>query len=153
MSFRNKVLAICTVSFFSVTALLAWKNYPHQKISFDCRARLHTDYNNGFCDLKSSADIFMSLNKDGAGFIIAAGQWSCKNSPPVTLDVLADFTYRREGNFYFLDLKRKDPGIDVLFSPLKYSEVIMKITDLDSEDSLISLPNQILMVCTDDKPL
>mgnify|MGYP006924218389 CR=1 FL=1 len=150
MKFKNKILLIGALSALSVATVLAWQTYPRQAMSFDCRGRLHTDIVNSACRSKSAADIFISFNPQGEGFILAAGSWSCENSQPVKVDALAKFTYKREGDFYTMRVQSSYPGIEALFSPLKYKDIKMKITALNSGDYRLSLPNETLMVCTED---
>jgi len=150
MKFKNKVLIIGALSALSVATVLAWQAYPRQAISFDCRGRLHTDIINGACRSKSAADIFLSFNTQGEGFILAAGSRSCEKSQPVKVDAMAKFTYKREGDFYTLRVQRSGPDIEALFSPLKYKDIKMKITALNSGDYRLSLPNETLMVCTEE---
>lgn len=150
MKLKNKILLMGIFSALSMATVLAWQAYPRHAISFDCRGRLHTDIINSAFRSKSAADIFLSFNPQGEGFILAAGSWSYENSQPIKVDALAKFTYKREGDFYTMRVQRSDSGIDALFSPLKYKDIKMKITALNSGDHRISLPNETLMVCTED---
>jgi|EndMetStandDraft_3_1072993.scaffolds.fasta_scaffold45548_3 hypothetical protein len=150
MKFKNKILLVGFISIFSIAILLSLQTYPRDAINFSCRGRLHTDIINGECRSKSAADIFLSFNPQGEGFILVTGSRSCENSQRVKIDVLANFSYKREGDFYTMRVQNAGPDIEALFSPLKYKDIKMKITALNSGDYRLSLPNETLMVCTED---
>lgn len=68
----------------------------------------------------------------------------------VALDSVVSFTYSRDGGYYSLHLGQRGPAISELFDVLKYEEVKIKFTHLDSNDYIISSPIATLMLCTID---
>lgn len=146
MKIKTKIL----VFFLAVTAgVIFWKNM-HKDKGFNCWARLHTLGNVENCKGKSVYDIFLSLQSGGEGYILVSGEWSCKNSLPKTVDGIMNFSYIKNGDYYSIHMKERNPQLEAIFRVLTYRDIKLKVTELNYSNFVLTLPNETLMICTED---
>ncbi|MDW5512085.1 hypothetical protein [Serratia proteamaculans] len=146
MKIKTKIL----VFFLAVTAcVIFWKNM-HKDKGFNCWARLHTLGNVENCKGKSVYDVFISLHSGGEGYILVSGEWSCKNSSPKTVDGIMNFSYIKQDDYYSIHMKERNPQLEAIFRVLTYRDIKLKVTAINSSDFVLTLPNETLMICTED---
>jgi hypothetical protein len=146
MKIKTKIL----VFFIAVTLCVIFCKNMHKDEDFNCWARLHTSGHVENCERKSGYDIFLSLFSGGEGYILVSGEWSCKNSSPKSVDGIMNFSYIKQGDYYSIHMKERNPQLEAIFRVLTYRDIKLKMTELDSSEFVLALPNQTLMLCTED---
>ena len=145
-----KIKTKLVVFFLVLTAcVIYWINFHNDK-GFNCWARLHTQGNVGNCNGKSVYDIFLSMHSGGEGYILVSGEWSCKNSSPKSVDGIMNFSYIKNGDYYSIHMKERNPQLEAIFRVLTYRDIKLKVTAINSSDFILTLPNETLMLCTED---
>lgn len=151
MTRKNKFFVLYFFVFILLAAGSWWRwdnvNHPEQ---FDCWGRLHTRNSLANCERQTNADIFLSMRQNGQGYLLISGGWTCKGTPLNSFDGLLNFNYEKQGDFYSLHMQTKNPELEEIFGLLKYPQIKLKVTQLNSGDNILSLPNEVLMLCTDD---
>jgi len=115
---------------------------------FTCRAHIVSEVATKTCDKTSVFDIFLSINEKDKGYILISGNYSCPNAEPTPVEGVIDFTYSKEGDYYSIYMGGRGDKFSDVSSVLKYGNLKMKITNLDHGVYMLSLPNDILMMCT-----
>ncbi|MEN5017379.1 hypothetical protein ABEH87_13615 [Erwinia sp. Eh17-17] len=115
---------------------------------FDCWGRLHTRIQVGDCQRTSAADVFLSMQADGKGYLLVNGNWSCQNSLQNVVEGTVNFTFEQEGDYFAIRAKEKVPALEKIIGALRYESLKLKITPLNSADYILQLPNEKLMICT-----
>lgn len=117
---------------------------------FECRARVYTRLIDNACNKSSTLDVFLSLHREGAGYLLVSGTHSCPKTPLVELESVINFTYRREGGYYSIHLGQRSPAVIALFDVLKDDDIKVKLTNVGDNDYIVSSPIETLMICTAD---
>jgi hypothetical protein len=125
-----------------------WKT-AHTDKAFNCWARLHTLVEIKDCQRKSFSDVFFSLHPGGEGYILIEGTWSCQGSTYSDINGLINLTYTKSGAYYSIHVKDRNPQLEAIFNALKYQDIKIKITELNSSDYILRFPNETLMMCTE----
>ena len=146
MKIKTKILVLVV----SVTVCVIFLKNMYKDKGFNCWARLHTLGTVENCKRKSMYDIFLSLQSGGKGYILVSGEWSCKNSSPKTVDGIMNFSYIKQGDYYSIHMKERNPQLEAIFRILTYRDIKLKMTALNSSDFVLALPNETLMICTED---
>lgn len=115
---------------------------------FNCSGKLISRIQDNLCHKNSVADIFLSMNTNGHGYLLTSGTWSCKNSPEHYENVMQEITFRKQGKYYTVEFIGQRPHLDLLVKALGYTALKIKITRVNSGNYILTLPNEMLMVCT-----
>lgn len=150
MKIKTKPLLLCLASAVVIAAGVTVWNTAHKDKGFDCWARLHTSVEINDCQRKSFSDVFLSLHPGGEGFFLIEGAWSCQDGTQNDINGLINFTYTKSGAYYSIHAKDRNSRLEAIFSALKYQDIKLKITSLNSSDYVLTLPNETLMICTED---
>lgn len=127
----------------------AWQNTSVDK-EFECWARLHTKNNATSCQESSFIDVFFSFHGNGEGYFLADGNSSCLNQPSKFVGGILNFNYKKQSDYYSIKMKESNPSLSAAFKVLTYNDIKLKITKLNSSDYLMTLPNETLLICTED---
>lgn len=146
---RNLILIVAVVTALAAVGYFRWKEAV-QENALECRAKLHSRMAANTCQGISVFDIFLSIHGDGAGYFIVLGTYTCPNAPPKLVNSTVEFTYKKEGNYYAMNLEKRSPELPKLFNVLKYDEIKLKITRLSTSEYLLNLPFEPPMVCKRD---
>ncbi|MGQ8776486.1 hypothetical protein ACUTQ5_19235 [Serratia sp. NA_112.1] len=142
-------LFIFLLSLLFLIIILTWgKNDRNQ--SFECRAKLSTLMASEVCqgnDMTSLLDVFLSFQENGKGYFIVLGRYSCPNEPPKLVDGMVDFIYKKEGKYYSLNLENRTKSLINLFKVLQYEKMKIKITELEKNNFILSLPLETPILC------
>jgi len=150
MKIKIKPLLWFLASAVAITAPVAFWISTYKENDFDCWGRLHTFTEADGCQRKSFSDVFLSFHSKGEGYVLAEGAWSCQDGVQHSATGLINFTYLKQGDYYSVHTKERSPELEMLFSVLKYRSIKLKITALNSSDYVLTLPNETLMMCTED---
>ncbi|MBD8162643.1 hypothetical protein [Erwinia persicina] len=133
-------------------AIASWWRWDNMKNpeQFDCWGRLHIRNSLVSCVRETNADIFLSMRKKEQGYLLISGSWACKDLPLNPLNGLVHFSYEKDGSYYSLHMKERNAQLEEIFGMLKYPQIKLKVTQLNSGDNILSLRNEILMLCTND---
>lgn len=126
-----------------------WKNTSEDKV-FECWARLHTKNNVTSCQESSFIDVFFSFHGNGNGYFLADGSASCLNEPSKSVGGILNFNYKKQGDYYSINMKETNSSLSAAFKVLTYRNIKLKITKLNSSDYVMTLPNETLLICTED---
>lgn len=139
------VLLVISLGFVWVTA---W-DMP-EKNNFDCWGRLHTRIQLDDCQQTSAADVFLSMYSKGEGYLLVNGSWSCQHSDQNSVEGRVSFQFEKEGDYYSIKASERVPALEKIIGVLRYPSLKVKITRLNSDDYILTLPNESLMICTAD---
>lgn len=126
-----------------------WRN-SIEYTEFECWGRLHTRSNTTSCQESSFIDVFFSFHGKGEGYFLADGNTLCLNKSSKFVGGLLNFNYSKQGDYYSIKMKDSNPSLSEKFKVLTYNEIKLKITKLNSSDFLMTLPNETLLICTED---
>lgn len=133
----------------SAVSWAVWQNTNKYR-EFECWARLYTKSYATSCHESSSIDVFLAFHGDGGGYFLADGNSSCLNQPPKFVGGIVNFNYLKQGDYYSIEMRESNPLLSANFKILTYKEIKLKITKLNSSDYLMTLPNETLLICTED---
>lgn len=148
---KNKLEPWLTV--LAVVALFvgSWVwGYLEQDKRFECHARVYSKLIANTYNKSRVVDVFLSLHGDGKGYLLVSGTYSVPKAPLVKLDSVVNFTYAREGSFRSLHLDLRTSAVIEFFEVLKYDDIKIEFTRVDSHDYLVSSPIETLMLYTVD---
>ncbi len=57
---------------------------------------------------------------------------------------------KKEAGYYAIHMGERNPELANIFKVLKYDDIKLKISRVNTWDYILSLPNQTLMICTED---
>lgn len=140
---------ILLMSVTMATSWIVWSNF-YKDNEFECWARLHTYRSTDTCQKILFSDVFFSFHGNGNGYFLVDGTFSCQNELPKVLTGLINFDYKKQGNYYSIHMKERNAALSEAFTMLTYSSIKLKITRLNSADFIMTLPNETLLVCTED---
>ncbi len=140
-------LTLLLVMMVVFLAYFGWRNLPQQS-EFECRARMHAKLMANDCNKNSVVDIFLSIQNDGKGYVMASGTHSCPKTEIKSINGIIDFTYRKEGNYYAIHMSKRTPDMILLFNGLKNDDIKMKVSKVNNNDYIISSPIDTFMMCT-----
>lgn len=147
---NNCSLLIILFSLFVGTVSWAiWQNTSGNK-EFECWARLHIKNAMTSCQESSFIDVFFSFHGNGEGYFLADGSSSCLNQKPKSVGGILNFNYKKQSDYYSLKMKESNPSLSATLKVLTYKDIKLKITNLNSSDYLMTLPNETLLICTED---
>lgn len=126
-----------------------WKNLALDN-GFECRGRVHAKLIANACNKSSVVDVFLSMHGNGEGYLLVAGTHSCPKTTLKTINGVVDFTYTREGSYYSMHMGKRSPEMIELFDVLNHDDIKIKVTEVNNDDYIISLPFETLMMCTED---
>lgn len=125
-----------------------WKSVGQdQADGFECQARIHTKMAANTCQGESITELFLAMHGNGKGYVLLSGSYTCPNTEPKLVEKIVDFTYKKEGSYYAVNLGKVNPDLAVIFKVFRYEEVKFKITPLGAREYLLSSPWQTPMVC------
>ncbi|CAI1871795.1 Uncharacterised protein [Serratia quinivorans] len=130
-------------------AYLRWDS-ELDNTGFECKAKMHTRIAANICDGNSVFDLFLSMHNDGSGYYIVLGSYSCPNEPPKVVDTTVHFTYKQSGQYYSLNLDKRNADVAKMVKIFKYDEIKIKIKKLDDLEYIIYLPFEQPMICKQD---
>lgn len=137
------------LSLAAMTAFFVYQNQTSDTQGFECLARLRTAVSTDDCRKESVSDVFISLQAGGKGYIIASGAWSCERAPASHVDGIINFSWLKQGEYYSIHTMERNSHLETIFSVLKYQNIKLKKTKLNSSDYILTLPNETLMICTE----
>jgi hypothetical protein len=135
-----------------LVGILSWATWYniHEDKEFECWARLHTKINAPRCQERSFIDVFFSFHGNGEGYFLADGNSSCLNQPSKSVGGILNFNYNKQGDYYSIKMRESNPSLSATFKVLTYKDIKLKITKLNSSDYIMTLPNETLLICTED---
>ncbi|MBE0153063.1 hypothetical protein [Serratia sp. PL7] len=146
---KNKLLVILLLlMILGVGGYAAWQQMA-QGPFFTCRAQVHREVETKICNKTSAFDLFLSINGKNQGYLLISGSYSCPNAMPTHVDGVVNFTYSKEGDYYSFYIRGGGGKFADIFDVLKFDNIKMKLTKLNYGVYMISLPNEILMMCTE----
>ncbi|MGQ8776647.1 hypothetical protein ACUTQ5_20080 [Serratia sp. NA_112.1] len=131
---------------------LIWKEKENDH-SFECRAKLKTVMATRICkgyDMTSEFDFFLSMQGNQKGYMIVLGNYSCPNEPSKLVDGIVNLTYKKEGNYYSIQLGERSSEISATFKVLQYDKIKIKIKELENSEYMLSLPIETPILCKKD---
>lgn len=132
-----------------IVSWAVWQNTSVDK-EFECWARLHTKNNATSCQESSFIDVFFSFHGNGEGYFLADGSSSCLNQSSKPIGGILNFNYNKQGDYYSIKMRESNPLLSANFKVLNYKDIKLKITKLNSSDYIMTLPNETLLICTED---
>ncbi|CAI1000898.1 hypothetical protein [Serratia fonticola] len=144
---KGKLLIILFLIMLALGGGAAWQRLM-QEAAFTCRAQIYRDVVTNECHKTSVFDLFLSMDNN-KGYLLVSGSYSCSNAMLTPVDGVVDFTYSKEGGYYSIYPDRKDKKLADIFGVLKFADIKMKITKFNHGVYMLSLPNEILMMCTE----
>lgn len=139
------LVAFTVVVFFVITMI----HFLKEK-EFQCWARLYSLSTLDDCQRRSSFDVFFSFQGNGEGYFLSDGTSSCRNEIPKPEGGLINFSYKKQGDYLSIHMEEKSKQLSKFFSILNYNYIKLKITHLNSDDYVLTLPNENLLICTED---
>lgn len=140
------ILIASAILFFFVITMI-----PLLKVKeFECWARLYSQSEFDDCKRRSSFDVFFSFHENGEGYFLSDGTSSCRNEIPKYVGGLINFKYKKQGTYFSIHMEEKSKELSKFFSILNYNDIKLKITHLNSNDYVLTLPNENLLICTED---
>ncbi|CAI1044571.1 MULTISPECIES: hypothetical protein [Serratia] len=149
MKIKNKLGIVMWVISVVAAVNIAWQRTT-QDPAFECRARIHSKLLADKCDRNSVFDVFLAMHANGRGYWLISGTSVCPNSPQTLTNGIVEFTYKKEGGYFSMHMDKRSSDITEVFSALRYDDLKMKITRVNTWDYALSLTNQTLMICTED---
>lgn len=147
---NNYSLLIILFSLFvSTVSWATWQNTSGNK-EFECWARLHIKNTVTSCQESSFIDVFFSFHGNGEGYFLADGSSSCLNQKPKSVGGILNFNYSKQGDYFSVKMKDSNPALAEIIKVLNYDQIKLKITKLNSSDYFMTLPNETLLICTED---
>lgn len=143
------MIGVTLLALWIAIAWLSREDMPDEN-DFECWGRLHTRLQVDDCQRTSAADIFLSMQSNGKGYLLVNGSWSCQNSAQNVVDGMVNFNFEKEGDYYSITARDKVHALDKILGVLRYASLKVKITNLNSGDYILALPNESLMICTSD---
>lgn len=150
MKANNKLIMLGLLSIAILLAFFTWK-YTAQTLDFECRTKMKRMlFANDTCNKSSVFEVFFSMQKDGNGYLLVSGSYSCSDSQQISVDGMDKFTYKKEGTYYSLGFLNKKRELNEIFNVLNYENIKIKITELTNGDYIIATPIEIIMLCSKD---
>lgn len=146
---KTKLLVLAMVMMVAWVVYAVWQRTLQDRV-FECRAQLHTKIAGYSCDRNSVFDVFISMHGNGEGYLLISGTYACPNASPKLADGIVDFRYKKEAGYYAIHMGERDSELINIFKVLKYDNIKLKISRVNTWDYILSLPNQTLMICTED---
>ncbi|MEW5558807.1 hypothetical protein AB1287_00865 [Enterobacter asburiae] len=110
---------------------------------FECRAKVSIQ--NQTTLSSKHLDFFISMNEKNKGYILVTAS-SAEERKDISRVVY--FNYTKEGNYYSLHLKKREPILESLLWILKYDDVKIKIVPVSAPDYILSSPMETILLCT-----
>ncbi|WP_147417763.1 hypothetical protein [Serratia inhibens] len=151
MKNKNSMFIISLLGMLAIFFAYLWWKSEVNSGGFECRAKMHVNMAVNICDRGySDFDIFLSMQDNGLGYYMVLGAYTCPNLPPKVVDSTFHFTYKKNGQYYFLYLDKRESGVSNMIKIFKDDELKIKINKIDNYEYIVYLPFEQPMICKQD---
>ncbi|MBH1931212.1 hypothetical protein PJX95_03765 [Serratia rubidaea] len=144
----KKIISLFVITVFILCVTYALRKRSVQENIFECHAQLHTKVATNNAGRRSVSDMFISMHGNGKGYILISGSYIFSDVSQQVADGIVNFTYTKNGSYYSIRVSEKNPELINVLDILNYDVIKLKITKVNGSDYAISIPSQVVMMCT-----